>query len=408
MKAGLINIGVGLLVAAAGLAISFGTYALARENGGHYYVTWGLVVVGGLQVLIGCGQFVRGLFTKEGRASLRNLFWPQSAAGVAARLGILVVAAGVFWIFAPESWKTVSPASLQSFSLRDDPDTVAYSPDGKWIAIAMGYGGLEILDANTGAEGKSPAAESYQDIQAVAFSPDGRSLAAATSSGLRIWSSSDWGSVTPTLAGKAADGNYAIAVSPDGKEIATGSVSRGILLWSGADGASLWRAGTDSIDAVAFSRDGARVASGSEYGDIKIWNAATGAALGALDNPDSGFAIGTLVFFRDGRLAAGGYEKPGVSIFEGATGKLLARLQTAPPLFGAQGNVWSIAISPDESRLAVGYTDRSIRIWDAKTYSLVRTIFGHAKDVKALAYAPNGHELASGGADHVLKVWASP
>jgi WD40 repeat protein len=89
-------------------------------------------------------------------------------------------------------------------------------------------------------------------------------------------------------------------------------------------------------------------------------------------------------------------------------GTLLRKLQNASPLFGSAGAPWSIAISPDDRWITSGNTDRSIRIWDAKTYSLARSIFGHAKGVSALAFSPDGHEFASGGADHVVKIWASP
>lgn len=408
MKGGLINMGVGLLVVAIGVAITFGTYAAISESGGHYYIAWGAVVFGGIQFVVGFFQFLRGLATKEGRATLRKLFWPQSGIGAIVRLGALAAIAAIAWILAPESWKTISPSSLRAFQLRNEADSLSYSPDGKWIAVAESYGGLEIRNAATGAEGKSPTLDNYQEIQAVAFSPDGRMLAAATSSGLRIWSSTDWGTATPILINRASEGNYAVAFSPDGKRVAAGSVLKGVLVWQDPAGAQFWQSGTaDSIDSVAFSRNGTLVASANEYGDIKIWNANSGALVRSLDNGETGFPIRALAFFRDGRLAAGGSEKPEITIFDGTTGAVSARLQAATPLLGAAGDVWSIAISPDQSRIAAGYTDRSIRIWDAKTYSLLRTIFGHAKDVTAIAYSPSGSELASGGADGFVKIWAA-
>jgi DNA-binding beta-propeller fold protein YncE len=409
MKAGLINMGVGLLVAAIGLAITFGSYAAVSESGGHYTIASGAVVFGGFQFILGFFRFLRGLFTKEGRATLRQVFWPQSAMGAIIRLGILAAVAVIAWILAPDSWKTISPASLGTFPVADDVNAVAYSPNGKWIAVALGDSGLEILNASTGAEGKRPTLESYQDIQAVAFSADGHLLAAATSSGLRIWSSADWATEAPALIGQAAQGSYAVAFSPDGKEVATGSILRGMLVWNAANGAPLWQSGTqDSIDSVVFSPDGKLVASGSESGDIKLWTSGSNTQVRSLNNEDYGFPVSTLAFLQNGLLVAGDYQKPGISIFDSATGALSRQLQAPSPLFGSPGNVWSIVISPDGAWIAAGYSDRSIRIFDAKTYSLAHSIFGHARDVKALAFSPDGHELASGGADHVVKIWASP
>lgn len=409
MKGGLINMGIGLLVAAIGLAVTFGSYAAVSQSGGHYTIAWGAVAFGGLQFIIGFFQFLRGLFTKEGRATLRQIFWPQSGIGAAVRLGIAAAVAVIAWVIVPESWKTVSPASLRTFALGDEADCISYSPDGKWIAVAESYHGLEILDANTGAEGKLPTLDNYQEVQAVAFSPDGHSLAAATSSGLRIWSSADWGAANPVLVNQAAQGSYAVAFSPDGKKVAAGSVSQGMLVWDDPTNAHFRQSGmSDSIDAVAFSRDGNLVASANEYGDIKLWNSASGALVRSVDNDDTGFPIRILAFFQDGRLAAGGSERPGIGIFDGTTGALLRKLQAPSPLFGSPGDVWSIAISPDQSWIAAGYSDRSIRIWDAKTYSLAHSIFGHTGEVVAVRFSPDGRELASGSYDHVLKIWASP
>ncbi len=409
MIRGLVMMGVGLLAVAIGLAVTIGTYAAVSGSGGHYFIAWGAVVYGVVQFFVGLLWFVRGLFSRRDRADFGRIIWPQSAVGRIVRLGALAAIAAIAWFVAPESWKTVSPSSLRTFAVSDDVNAVAYSPDGKWLAVAMGYGGIAILEASAGAQGKAPSRDSYDDVEAVAFSPDGRSLAAATHSGLRVWSSPDWRAADPVLVAQAPEGQYAVAFSPDGKAVAAGSISGGLLVFNAASGASLWRSGTgDSIDAVAFSRDGALVASGSEHGDLKLFNAATGASARALETGDYGFPITTLTFFRDGRLAAGGYEKPEISVFDSGTGALLQKLQAPSPLFGSPGNVWSIVTSPDESAIASGYADRSIRIWNAKTYALARTIFGHAKDVTALAYSPDGHELASGGADHVVKVWAAP
>ena len=406
MKVGLLNILIGLAIAAIGLALSIGSYEAVAEKGGTFYVAWGAVVLGALQALIGLGLVVVAPFTKEGRGEIGSLLWPKSTLGRGIRLGILGVAAGVGWLLAPEAWKTASPAPLRSFSLPDDANSIAFTPDSQWIAIADGYGGLGIFNVATGAAGKSPALDNYQDIQAVAFSPDGKSLAAATSSGLRIWSSPDWGRVAPSLIGQAKDGNYAVAFSPDGKEIATGSVNHGALLWHAADGAPLSTSTGSKADvsAVAFSLDGSLLAAGDDGGSVSLYRP-DGTALRSFDAEDF-LAVHTLAFFRDGRIAVGGYEAPGIRIYASADGKLLAKLEAPAPLFKKAGTIWSIAIAPDQSLIASGNSDDAIRIWDAKTYRLIRSIFGHKSDVTAVAFAPDGHRLAS-GSDHDVKIWAN-
>ncbi|MEW6436900.1 MAG: WD40 repeat domain-containing protein [Pseudomonadota bacterium] len=406
MKVGLLNILIGLVVAAIGLAVSFGSYEAVAGKGGTYYVAWGAVVFGALQALIGLVRVVVAVFTKEGRGEIGSLLWPKGALSRGIRLGVLVVAAAIGWLLAPESWKTVSPAPLRTFSVADDTNTIAYTPDSQWIAVADGYGGLDIFNVATGAEGKAPSLDAYQDVQAVAFSPDGKVLAAATSSGLRLWSSPDWGHAAPVLIGQAKEGNYAVAFSPDGKEVATGSVNHGALVWNAADASRLSTATNSNADvsAVAFSPDGSLLAAGDDGGSV-ILHKPDGTYLRTFDAEDF-LPIHTLAFFRDGRLAVGGYEAPGVRIYDVADGKLLAKLEAPVPLFKKAGSIWSVAVSPDQSLIASGNSDNAVRIWDAKTYRLIRSIFGHKSDVTAVAYAPDGHTLAS-GSDHFVKIWAN-
>ena len=405
MKIGFLNILIGLFIAAVGIAVSAISYEAVAEKGGTYYVAWGAVVFGGLQAMLGLARIVIGFFTKEGRAEIGTLLWPKSTVGRGIRVGIFVLAGAIGWLLAPESWKTVSPAPLRAFVIPDDANSVAYTPDSKWIAVAGGYGGLDIFNVATGAAGKLPPLGPYDDVRAVAFSPDGKSLAAATSGGLRIWSSPDWGSVTPILIGQAKDGNYAVAFSPDGKEVATGSVNRGALVWNAADASPIpsGSSSTADVDAVVFSPNGSLLAFGDSNGNVNL-SKPDGTNPRSFDAEDF-LPIHTLAFFRDGRIAVGGYQAPGVRIFDGS-GKLLAKLEAPVPLFKGPATIWSVSISPDQNLIVSGNSDAAIRIWDAKTYKLIRSIFGHRGDVTAVAYAPDGRTLAS-GTNKDVKIWAN-
>src|SRR4051794_11884568 len=74
-------------------------------------------------------------------------------------------------------------------------------------------------------------------------------------------------------------------------------------------------------------------------------------------------------------------------------------------LRGHRGPVRTLAFSPDGSLLASGGEDRHIRIWDAATYRLRRTLEGHGDTVNGLAFAPSGALLASASADHTVRLW---
>ncbi|MGA0559220.1 WD40 repeat domain-containing protein [Larkinella sp. VNQ87] len=65
----------------------------------------------------------------------------------------------------------------------------------------------------------------------------------------------------------------------------------------------------------------------------------------------------------------------------------------------------SIAFNPASREVAVGYSDHGIRIFDADTLVLKRTIPAHNNSVFIVQYSPDGRFLLSAGRDAHLKVW---
>jgi GTPase SAR1 family protein len=63
--------------------------------------------------------------------------------------------------------------------------------------------------------------------------------------------------------------------------------------------------------------------------------------------------------------------------------------------------VWS----PDGSKIASSSADRTVRVWDAESGQLLRTLEGHGNRVSSVAWMGDGHRLASGSDDHTIRVW---
>ena len=64
----------------------------------------------------------------------------------------------------------------------------------------------------------------------------------------------------------------------------------------------------------------------------------------------------------------------------------------------------SVAWSPDGRQLASGFLGSTIKIWDATTGDLVRTLQGNGGPVLSVAWSPDGTQLAS-GSNGVIKIW---
>jgi WD40 repeat protein/uncharacterized caspase-like protein len=72
---------------------------------------------------------------------------------------------------------------------------------------------------------------------------------------------------------------------------------------------------------------------------------------------------------------------------------------------GHVSNINAVALTPDGKLLASGGNDKSIRLWDTQTGTMLRMLAGHLSDVQSLAFSPDGSKLLSGSFDGTAKLW---
>src|SRR5262249_57148036 len=75
-------------------------------------------------------------------------------------------------------------------------------------------------------------------------------------------------------------------------------------------------------------------------------------------------------------------------------------------LAGHTERVWSVAFDPQSGSLASGSFDNTVKIWEAQSGKLLRTLEGHTAPVNVVAFCPDGRLLASKSADQTIRLWS--
>ena len=139
------------------------------------------------------------------------------------------------------------------------------------------------------------------ELVCVAFSPDGRSLAVGGFEGAAAVYDLETGRKVMTLRGHS-NTVFSCAFSPDGQRVLTGSFDRTARVWDKGGTNVLVLTNSDLVTDTAFSPDGRVIATACLHEGLKLWDARSGDLL-----PEQ-FALGqsvtTLAFSPDGgRLA---------------------------------------------------------------------------------------------------------
>lgn len=314
--------------------------------------------------------------------------------------------------------------------------SVAWSPDGKFIATGGQTGGAYLWDAATGEMRYDlMTLEDELFLRQVAFTPHGQAVMVVRDT-VQFWDVTT-GELIQTLVPEGEAQVQSAALHPDGQHLFLGSTRGEAWLLDIASGQVLHHANEGgAVDLAQFTPDGTQVIFDTGLDGLRFWNVETG-AMTPIRLPNTSY-INALAFSPDGkflltdgaagvvtvwdmatwqavRMVPGGstalaFSADGQSIFTGRFDGQVRRYPfEIPPSTGhylEQAAVGLVALAPDGQLAAVGnYITNTIALVEVASGEIRHTLRqGNGRSV-GLAFSADSSQLISAGTDERARIF---
>ncbi len=286
----------------------------------------------------------------------------------------------------PEGTTLASYPSEQASNL--DPSTgFAATSDLGLAAYGLRSGQVRVIDLRDG-KGLWTATASKQFITALAFSPDGKTLATAAGFGesdIRLWDVAAGQEIGRLEGHKSWVGS--LVFWPDGKKLASSSADQTIRTWDVTTRQCLdvLRGHLLEVWRLALLPDNKTLISGSKDGTVCLWD--TSVSHPRSDGITWQDKIARWRFAPDSRSVTTLDYDGKVTRWSGPD------FHEKEPCLDIGTNYWRKTLSPDGRILAVGSTDGNISVWDLSRRVLWRQFKPGAGRVTPLSFLAQGTQL---------------
>lgn len=359
---------------------------------------------------------------------------PYRPAGLVMALGVLALLAAEASAQPPEL-----PTELAGHTA--GVNSVAWSPDQKYVLTASSDRTLMIWDAATGEEIRRFSDHTGQ-VLSVAFSPDGQSfVSGAADNTLRLWdvpqpdplrvfaghtepvrgvavspngqfalSFGDdrtgrvWNLEDGTLLFLLEDGHAAgvlqAAIRNDSNQLASGDADGVVQLWGILDGTSQGMLGAHAgeVRGLEFHPNNQQLITAGADGDVKHWQLPIVAPrlLAGHESP-----VPALAITPNGQFAVTGSAES-VLVYTVASGQPVREL---PEMTGP---VRAVAVSRNQATAAAAGDAGVLKFWNLGNGADRLQITGHDSPVHALEFHPDNARIASADAAGTIRLWRLP
>jgi WD40 repeat protein len=306
-----------------------------------------------------------------------------------AKIALVTLAlAAEFFIMTPASGTEIT-------GLDGSAGALAFSPDGKILAVADGGYDLSLWDTGTG-KLKRKLTGLATGTGRVCWAPDGKIVYGTSGNEWIAWDVATGKEHSKVKAEMTRTAPSAIALSKDGKTLA--AIGRGVIkFWNTGTAASLgeYEAHPNyAINSVSFSPDGRFVVTTCNDRTAQLTESAGGAA-------------GT-TFKCDGRPTAAEFSPDGKTLFVADQTPSLHQFavnggadQPAPPMSRAAKQ---IAVSPDGRLVACAAS--SMELWSTTEKRWRQKRPENSAGTTAVAFSPDGELLACADMEGRIHFWS--
>lgn len=276
--------------------------------------------------------------------------------------------------------------------------SLAYSRNGRWLAIAREDGRISIRTAVDGKVFRE--IEAFGDVaSSVTFSPDSQLLAAGSfEKVIKVWKVES-GDQIAELPGHS-NWIFGVAFSSDGQTLASASYDKTVRIWNVREGKEIATLSghTAGVRSVAFSRDGKHLISGGSDRTAIVWDVESRLQVAVLKGHTG--PIRDIACSPDGGTVATASEDATIKLWRTSdwTERAMAK--------GADGVMfWCVSFSPQGRTLAGGGFDGTVKLFDPSDAKERATLRGPTDAVTSIAFAPDSHEIVAGSIDKSFRRW---